>query len=135
MSAPDAKRLLWQLVEDAGPYPPVPPEAVASLLALVGAVQSKIAALVLSTASQNPSETGGDAGLDGSESPDRLLQAQEVAERLGVPEAFVYQLARRRQLPSVRVGAKYVRFRQSELERYIRHRSGGAASRNALSGR
>lgn len=51
--------------------------------------------------------------------PRRLLEAGEVAELLGVPPTFVYALARRGELPVVRVGERYVRFRAEALEQWI----------------
>ena len=49
----------------------------------------------------------------------RLLSADEVAELLGVPRTLVYALARRGQLPAVRVGERYVRFREEALHGWI----------------
>jgi excisionase family DNA binding protein len=46
---------------------------------------------------------------------DRLLTAEQAAEYLQVPKAYVYELARRRELPSVRLGERYVRFRARAL--------------------
>jgi excisionase family DNA binding protein len=51
--------------------------------------------------------------------PPRLLEADEVAGLLGVPRSFVYALARRGELPTVRIGERYVRFRTQALERWI----------------
>jgi excisionase family DNA binding protein len=51
--------------------------------------------------------------------PSRLLEADEVAELLGVPRTFVYALARRGELPTVRVGERYVRFRAEALAEWI----------------
>ena len=51
--------------------------------------------------------------------PGRLLSAEDVAELLGVPRTFVYALARRGDIPVVRVGERYVRFRSEALERWI----------------
>jgi excisionase family DNA binding protein len=51
--------------------------------------------------------------------PGRLLAAEEVAELLGVNATFVYALARRGDLPAVRIGERYVRFRAQSLERWI----------------
>ncbi len=39
-----------------------------------------------------------------------LLTAEQAAEYLKVPRAYVYELARRGELPSVRLGERYVRF-------------------------
>lgn len=48
-----------------------------------------------------------------------MLEADEVAELLGVPRTFVYALARRGELPTVRVGERYVRFRAEALAEWI----------------
>jgi excisionase family DNA binding protein len=47
----------------------------------------------------------------------RLLTAQEVAERLGVPASWVYSAARRGDLPSIKVG-RYVRFDPVKVAEY-----------------
>jgi excisionase family DNA binding protein len=49
----------------------------------------------------------------------RLLTADDVAGVLGVPRTFVYTLARRGELPTVRVGERYVRFRTQALDQWI----------------
>lgn len=49
----------------------------------------------------------------------RLFTADDVAAILGVPRTFVYSLARRGELPTVRVGERYVRFRAHALEGWI----------------
>ena len=49
----------------------------------------------------------------------RLLSADDVAIVLGVPRTFVYALARRGDLPTVRIGERYVRFRTQALEQWI----------------
>jgi excisionase family DNA binding protein len=49
----------------------------------------------------------------------RLLAAEDVAAILGVRSTFVYALARRGELPAVRIGERYVRFRSEALERWI----------------
>lgn len=48
-----------------------------------------------------------------------LLTADDVAAVLGVPRTFVYALARRGELPTVRIGERYVRFRGPALEQWI----------------
>jgi len=66
-----------------------------------------------------------------SAAPGRLLAAEEVAQLLGVNATFVYALARRGDLPAVRIGERYVRFRAQTLERWIEEQetSGWSASR------
>ena len=49
----------------------------------------------------------------------RLLTADQVALVLGVPRAFVYALSRRGELPTVRVGQRYVRYRAHTIEEWI----------------
>jgi excisionase family DNA binding protein len=41
--------------------------------------------------------------------PDQLLTVEELAERLRVPESWVYEQSRQGKIPTVRVG-RYVRF-------------------------
>jgi excisionase family DNA binding protein len=48
-----------------------------------------------------------------------LLTADDVARILGVPNSFVYALARRGELPTVRIGERYVRFRLDAIETWI----------------
>jgi excisionase family DNA binding protein len=57
--------------------------------------------------------------FDRPPSAGRLLTADEVAVVLGVPRTFVYSLARRGELPTVRIGERYVRFRGQALDRWI----------------
>ncbi|HLQ13211.1 MAG TPA: helix-turn-helix domain-containing protein [Steroidobacteraceae bacterium] len=47
------------------------------------------------------------------------LSAKHVAERFDVPASWVYERARSGQLPSVRVGGRYVRFRVEDVDRCI----------------
>jgi excisionase family DNA binding protein len=55
-----------------------------------------------------------------------LLTVAQVAERLGVTKARVYELGRCGEVPSVRIG-KLVRFRSADLDRYIESNQHGAA--------
>jgi excisionase family DNA binding protein len=50
---------------------------------------------------------------------DRLLTAEEVAERLGVRTDWVWAQARAGRIPHVRLG-RYRRFRESTLEAWLR---------------
>ena len=52
----------------------------------------------------------------------RLLVAEDVAALLGVSPAFVYALVRRGELPAVRVGDRYVRFRSEAVQDWIAER-------------
>jgi excisionase family DNA binding protein len=51
--------------------------------------------------------------------PGRLLEAGDVADLLGVPRTFVYALARRGAIPTVRLGDRYVRFRAEAIADWI----------------
>ena len=51
----------------------------------------------------------------------RLLDAKEVSEMLHVSLARVYELTRQGILPSVRVGARQIRFQESRLLQWIQH--------------
>jgi excisionase family DNA binding protein len=50
-----------------------------------------------------------------------LLDADEVAQILRVPRSWVY--GHLKELPVIRLG-RYVRFRRSEIERFLEQRSG-----------
>lgn len=50
---------------------------------------------------------------------DRLLTAEEVAERLGMRTDWVWAQARAGRIPHVRLG-RYRRFRESALEAWVR---------------
>jgi excisionase family DNA binding protein len=49
---------------------------------------------------------------------ERLLDANEVADRLGVPVSWVRESARSDAMPCVRLG-RYVRFEVAEVERWL----------------
>lgn len=49
---------------------------------------------------------------------DRLLTAEEVAERLGMKTAWVWAQARAGRIPHVRLG-RYRRFRESAVEEWL----------------
>lgn len=55
-----------------------------------------------------------------------LLMAEEVSQLLRVPVEHVYRLARRKELPSVRLG-RYVRFTAEGVNAYIKKNAAGAA--------
>jgi len=48
-----------------------------------------------------------------------LLTAEDVAAQLRVRAEFVYELARNGKLRFVRLGARYVRFRQRDVDDYV----------------
>ena len=49
---------------------------------------------------------------------ERLVDAQAVAERLGVPKSWVLQQARSDAIPTVRLG-RYVRFDLDDVDRWL----------------
>jgi len=49
---------------------------------------------------------------------DRLLDAKEIAERLGVPESWVRESARSGAMPCVRLG-RYIRFDLGDVEKWL----------------
>jgi excisionase family DNA binding protein len=49
----------------------------------------------------------------------RFLSVEKIAARLDVPESYVYELARRGQIPSVRIGKRYVRFSEAEIDEWL----------------
>jgi excisionase family DNA binding protein len=49
---------------------------------------------------------------------DRLLTAEEIAERLGVKTQWVWAQARAGRIPHVRLG-RYQRFRESAIEEWV----------------
>ena len=61
-----------------------------------------------------------------SHAASKLLGARELAELFGVPESWVREQARLRNLPSFKLG-HYVRFRIEEVERFLTSRASQAA--------
>ena len=59
---------------------------------------------------------------------ERLLTAADVAAVLGVQRSLVYALVRRGDLPVVRVGDRYVRFRAEAIELWIERREASERS-------
>ena len=62
----------------------------------------------------------------------RLITARQVSETLSVPLPRVYELARLRVIPFVRLGPKQIRFDEDELAAWAK--SGGALEGNGRSG-
>jgi excisionase family DNA binding protein len=52
-------------------------------------------------------------------SDDRLLDVNEVAEFLGLAVGTVYHLVSQKRLPCIRLSARCLRFRRSDLEKHI----------------
>lgn len=51
---------------------------------------------------------------------ERLLRVREVAERLGCSRAWVYELVKRQEIPSVRFGKNMVRIREQDFETWLK---------------
>ena len=62
---------------------------------------------------------GEGAAPEGQPGESRMLTIPQVAERLCVPTAYAYELARRGELPTVRLGKKYVRIPLASFERWL----------------
>jgi excisionase family DNA binding protein len=88
----------------------VSPSAAGELLAQLAGLQSLLLSRLLVVEVQSSSPRPPD---------DRLLTIPEVAERLSVPPAYAYELARRGELPTVRVGRKYIRVPLSAFEKWL----------------
>ncbi len=58
---------------------------------------------------------------------DRLLTAEEVAERLGMRTDWVWAQARAGRIPHIRLG-RYRRFRESALEAWLRRLEADSAA-------
>ncbi len=58
---------------------------------------------------------------------DRLLTAEEIAERLGMKTQWVWAEARAGRIPHVRLG-RYRRFRESSVEAWLRNLEGDSAA-------
>jgi excisionase family DNA binding protein len=64
----------------------------------------------------------------------RLLTAAEVADRLGFTERYVWRVGREGVLPRIKLpGRKYVRFAESDVERFVARHRGAVGSRRAPS--
>ncbi|HEX7124884.1 MAG TPA: helix-turn-helix domain-containing protein [Thermodesulfobacteriota bacterium] len=86
----------------------VPPEDVPRILGRLERVRGVLFGRLLEGRPSGPSTPRNDAACE------RLLTAKEVAELLGLKEKTVYELAKRGEIPCVRIG-KFVRFRPSDL--------------------
>jgi excisionase family DNA binding protein len=95
----------------------------ASLSAAVrAALISRCAAVLAAVSADLLSPPSAEAPPAAHQDGPRLLDAQDVAERLGFAVAHVYELARSGRLPSVRVG-KYVRFDLAAIQEWLHARA------------
>jgi predicted DNA-binding transcriptional regulator AlpA len=92
----------------------VPQEAIASLISQLAALQSVLAARLLTGEQRQDAQPRG---------ADCLLDVEEAAERLGTSADWLYRNARR--LPfTVRVGSRQLRFSVEGINRWIANRQG-----------
>ena len=99
--------LLAAILSDPGRAAEIPDQEVRGLLV-------KVAGLLTALSARMPASASGPDQVQG----DRLLKLPEVAQLLGVPRGYAYELARRGQLPTVRFG-KYVRVYVSDLREWM----------------
>jgi excisionase family DNA binding protein len=102
---------LAALVEDPAWVAKIPPSRIPALLSLLSAVQSAMAARLISAGSEEP------ASAD-----DALLTVAQAAERLGVSKDWLFR--RSRTLPFVVRLGRHLRFSSRGIERYLRNRTG-----------
>ena len=84
--------------------------AAAELIVKLTALQTTLLSRILA---------GEAAAPEGQQGESRMLTIPQVAERLCVPTAYAYELARRGELPTVRLGKKYVRIPLASFERWL----------------
>lgn len=111
--------LLATLVADPERIADLPLAEIPALIGLLEAMRFRLelhameAAQARPATPQSPSPNGGH--------PDRLLTAEEVAERMNLRRPRVYQLTREGKLPFARrIDRNTLRFSQSGLEKYMR---------------
>ena len=59
---------------------------------------------------------------------DRLLNVDEVAKLLGLSKGSIYHLVSQRRIPCVRLSARCLRFRESEIQDFIKKLAANAPS-------
>ena len=94
----------------------VPAEAIPALLAQIAAVQSALAARLLSPFVDRPHNSG-NSGTDCGHT-DQLLTVAEASSLLAFKPAYLYELVRQGRFPAVRQG-KYIRICVADLQRWI----------------
>lgn len=52
------------------------------------------------------------------ETTKKLLTVPQVAEMIGTPKAYIYDLVRKREIPSVKIG-KYIRIKEDDLKIFL----------------
>ena len=87
----------------------LPVQIVAALLVKLVGVQTTLLGRLI----------GSSAAESANNSPEKLLTIEEVAKRLDIEKDFAYELARRGELPVIRVGKKYLRVAPAALEKCL----------------
>ncbi len=103
------------------------PSALVAVLGDLTALQARIWVRLLAGAAEKPSEA------PEAREGDRLLTIPEIAAFLGVPKGYTYELARRGDLPTVRVGTRYLRVSPADLQAWLARtrREGPGAAHSA----
>lgn len=117
----NAAPTLAGLLADPARVAELPPDAIPAVLGELEAARVALWALLMR-------ESAGTGKREASVAApaSRLLTASQVSERLGLPQWSVYELARRRVPPAVRLGRR-VRFRAENVEAYLaEHRTEAA---------
>lgn len=120
--APISPVTIDELIADPGRAKSLEFETVPELLAEIASREAALktlqgALLSLMLIKHGGSSRSAEAGL---------LDAPELAKRLGVPESWVREQARLGRLPFIRLG-HYVRFRLEEVERFLAEQRSQAA--------
>ena len=63
--------------------------------------------------------------------PDRLMTTEEVAAYLGYAVQTIYNKVRAKELPVRRIGGRSLRFRVSEIDRWVEEQSTAAENQDA----
>lgn len=108
--------LLVTLVKNPDRVGEVPPESIPALMTELAAVQARLVAQLL-----NAEDVGRRNGDEND--AERLFAIADVADRLRLTKAYVYELIRQGRLPAVRIG-KYLRVRAADLSRWIEEQLG-----------
>ncbi len=90
----------------------LPLQALIEVYTRAACLEAGLRAILLTKGLSRPDEARN------SLAQDRLWTVPEVADRLGVPKGYVYELTRRGKIPAVRFG-KYVRVPDSALKGWI----------------
>ncbi len=101
-----------QLAADPARAASLPLEVVEALLSQCHVIEGALLTRLLAA------QARADGQPEASGEGDRLLTIAEVADLLGVPKGYAYELARRGDLPTVRFG-KYVRVAISALREWV----------------